>query len=157
MVIGGFALPAYGEVRTTLDIDIAVRVEKAIDYDALVAMAKESGLQPSVSSFRNAVNVFIDKESGVEVELWLRPDGVSWDSELIRRRKKARMGSVEAMLIPPEDFIVTKLSRPDRGAQDEKDVRGVLARLSGTLDRPYLNRRAKRAGVAELLHAIERE
>jgi predicted nucleotidyltransferase len=61
----------------------------------------------------------------------------------------------EAWVISPEDFIVNKLARPDRGAVDEQDVKSVLVRQEDKLDRKYLERRARDAGVFNILKIIE--
>ena len=50
---------------------------------------------------------------------------------------------------------MTKLSGPDRGVQDERDVKSVLERLHGSLDTKYLEKRATGAGVLALLRALE--
>lgn len=155
MVIGGFALPSYGAIRATVGLDVAVRIGDGKEFDAFVGRARRAGFRPGVASFSNPVSVFSDRRTGLEVEFWLRPDGIEWDRETLRRRRKARIGSTEVWLVSPEDFVVTKLSRPDRGVQDEKDAKGVLSRLGGSLDREYLERRAGRAGVLALLRAIE--
>lgn len=154
MVIGGFALPSYGAVRTTVDLDIAVRVDSAKEFESFVDKAAAAKLQPRIASFENPDCVFLDKETGMEVEFWLRPDGVRWDAETLRRRRRAKIGSAEVWLVSPEDFIVSKLARPDRGVQDEKDVAGIMARLGDHLDRRYLKMRARRAGVEAVLGAI---
>jgi predicted nucleotidyltransferase len=156
MVIGGFALPSFGPVRTTVDVDLAVKVDSAKESERLVARASAENFMPGVASYSNPVCVLLDKKTGLEVELWLRPDGVEWDRETLRKRRRVRTGGVKAWVISPEDFIVSKLARPDRGVQDEKDVAGVLARLGVFLDRSYLNKRARRAGVLPVLEAISR-
>ncbi len=156
MVIGDFVLPSYGAIRSTADLDVAVRVESSKEFNSFVSRAKRFGFEPGVISFSNPVSVFRDGKTGLEVEFWIRPDGVKWDRETTRRRRKTKIGTVDVWLVSPEDFIVTKLSRPDRGVQDEKDVKGVLTRLHGSIDRGYLERRAGKAGVLALLQAIDR-
>lgn len=155
MVIGGFALPSYGSIRATVDLDVAVRIRTPKEFRDFVEGAKKSGFEPGVASFSNPVSIFVDAKTGVEVEFWLRPDGLKWDARLMRRRRKARIGKVSVWLVSPEDFIVTKLARPDRGVQDEKDAKGVLVRLDRSLDRKYLRERAANAGVLALLQSIE--
>lgn len=155
MVIGGFALPSYGAIRATVDLDIAVRIEDEKEFDTFVEQAKKAGFRSSLASFSNPVSVFSDVRTGLEVEFWLRPDGIEWGSETLRKRRKTKIGTAEVWLVSPEDFAVSKLSRPDRGVQDEKDVKGVLTRLGKSLDRKYLEKRAEKAGVLALLRAIE--
>lgn len=57
-------------------------------------------------------------------------------------------------MIGPEDFIVNKLARSDRRAQDEADAASVLARQDGKIDYKYLWKRAEAAGVKGTLEAI---
>ena len=156
MVIGGFALPSFGPIRTTVDLDVAVKVDSAKEFERLVTKAAEEKFKPGVASFSDSVCVFLDEKTGLEIELWLRPDGIEWDRETLRRRSRVEIGEAKAWVVSPEDFIVTKLARPDRGVQDEKDVAGVLVRLGNRLDLGYLNRRARRAGVLSVLEAISR-
>ena len=54
----------------------------------------------------------------------------------------------------PEDFIVNKLARQDRGVQDEQDALSVLALQQDKLDYAYLIKRAKNAGVDGLLDTL---
>jgi hypothetical protein len=74
----------------------------------------------------------------------------------LRRRVKVRPfnDSFEMFAIGPEDFIVNKLARGDRGVQDEQDAVSVLAMQKNKLDYPYLKKRAKQAGVAAFLETL---
>jgi len=156
MIIGGFALPHYGAIRSTADLDVAVAVKDEETFQKFVRKAGEAGFEAVPSSYANPVSVLFERATGLEVEVWLRPDGISWDEETIKRREKVRIGTVQAYVVSPEDFMVTKLARPDRGLQDEKDVKSVFARLGGKIDREYLEERARAAGVSALLQAVER-
>jgi predicted nucleotidyltransferase len=156
MIIGGFALPSYGAIRTTVDLDLAVRVQTPLDFQTFLVMAEQSGFKPSAASFSDPVVILTDEKTGMEIELWLRPDGIEWDGETLERRKQVRMGSSDVYIVSPEDFMVSKLARPDRGVQDEKDVKSVLVRMGGSIDTEYLGRRAKKAGVLAILRQIER-
>ena len=156
MVIGGFALPSYGAIRATADLDLAVRIQTPSEFENLIAVARKSGFEPSVASFSNPPVVLTDERTGMEVELWLRPDGIVWDQETLKRRVLTRFESAELYVVSPEDFIVSKLARPDRGVQDEKDVKSVLVRMEGVIDKRYLETRAANAGVLAILMAVER-
>jgi hypothetical protein len=59
-------------------------------------------------------------------------------------------------VIGPEDFIVNKLALSDRRAQDEVDAASILAKQHGKIDQKYLRKRAKAAGVGDLLDEIVR-
>lgn len=154
MLVGGYALPFYGEIRTTIDIDIGVAIMTEKQFDIFRKAAEESGFSPQICSFSNPECIFIDDETGLEIEFWMRLDGVDWDEETLKRRQRHTMDGFEAWVISPEDFIVNKLARPDRTVQDEKDVKSVLVRLHDTLDRRYLEANAKKAGVLSLLRRI---
>ncbi len=60
-----------------------------------------------------------------------------------------------SMIAFPEDFILTKLARPDRGAIDEQDLKSVLVRQADNLDEAYLEKRAQNMGVLAVLKTIQ--
>ena len=154
MIIGGYALPYYGRIRTTLDIDIAVALQLEDEFEQFCREAESTGYVLSLASIKNPVFILLDNESGLEFELWTRLDGVDWNSETLFRRRRKRFDDFEVWVISPEDFIVNKLARPDRGAIDEQDVKSVLVRLKDTLDWEYLENQAKKAGINSVLHSI---
>jgi hypothetical protein len=156
MLIGGFALPAYGRIRATLDLDIAIAAPFP-DVVRLHSRLAEHGYQlPSSPNERAPLFVMTDLQNVVEIEVWTKPDGVTFDDELLQRRVKVRPfdDDFEMFAIGPEDFIVNKLSRKDRGVQDEMDVVSVLKRQKGRLDHVYLSKRAEAADVTELLEML---
>lgn len=156
MLIGGYALPAYGRVRATQDIDIAI----AATFPRLVELHKrlvECGFQlPASPSEQAPLFILTDVENRAEIEIWTKPDGVVFDRDLLRKRVRVRPfhDDFEMYAIGPEDFIVNKLSRKDRGVQDEMDVVSVLAHQKGKLDYAYLERRARAADVTALLRLL---
>jgi predicted nucleotidyltransferase len=156
MVIGGFALPFYGRIRSTLDIDVAVKPPSEESFSRFVALAREKGFTPTVCSYSNPVSIFIDEATRMEVELWTRPDGVEWDEETLGKRRRVQGSGVSFWIISPEDFIVSKLARPDRVEQDELDVKSVLTLKESELDADYLEMRAKKFGIYQLLAEIKR-
>jgi len=155
MVIGGYALPFYGRIRTTVDLDLAVAIRTEKDLEEFCSWLQQNDFEATISSFQNPLIVVLDNKERVEMELWLRPDGIAFDDECLRRRRKVRLDEgVEARVVSPEDFIVNKLARPDRGAIDEQDVKSVLTRQKGKLDEEYLRKRAQKAGVLTVLQMI---
>lgn len=156
MLIGGYALPAYGRIRATQDIDIAI----ATTFSEVVRLHRrlvERGFQlPSSPSEQAPLFLVTDLENKAEIEVWTKPDGIVFDDEFLRRRVRVSPfgDDFEMFAVGPEDFIVNKLSRKDRGVQDEMDVVSVLKRQKSALDYEYLAKRAKAAGASGLLSVL---
>lgn len=158
MVIGGYALPFYGRIRATVDIDLAVAIGSEEEWNRLCPWLQKNDFEVTIGSIQNPLILALDKKENVEIELWLRPDGIVFDGETLRRRRKMKLDeNVEAWVVSPEDFIVNKLARPDRGAVDEQDVKSVLVRQESKLDWEYLKKRAREAGILTILQAIQAE
>jgi len=156
MFIGGFALPAYGEIRATQDVDVAIAVANLKILTELFNVLITQNFEPSAEPMLEApVSYFLDKENMVDVEIWLRPDGVKLDEEVLKRRQRRRLPNLDIWVIGPEDFIVNKLARRDRRARDENDVVSVLLGQKGKLDKEYLEERAREFDVFELLQVLE--
>jgi hypothetical protein len=156
MIIGGYALPFYGRVRATLDIDIAVAIKTKREHEQLRKWLHEIDVEATLYAPDNPVMVIVDRKEKVEAELWLKPDGITFDNETLKRRRKAKLSeNISAWIISPEDFITNKLARPDRGAVDEQDVKSVLIRQAGKLDNKYLTKRAQQADVLTILQSIQ--
>jgi hypothetical protein len=156
MFIGGFALPAYGEIRATQDVDVAVAVTKLKTLRELFNALATQNFEPVAEPMLEApVSYFLDRENMVDVEIWLRPDGVRLDEEVLKRRQRRKLPDLDIWVIGPEDFIVNKLSRRDRRARDENDVVSVLLGQKEKLDKEYLEERAREFGVFQLLQVLE--
>lgn len=159
MIIGGYALVAYGRFRTTQDVDIAI-VASFPDVVRTYELLRRNGFQlPSSPQPDAPLFLVTDPENLVEIEVWTEPDGVVFDTDLLDRRIRVRPfgDDFEAFAIGPEDFIVNKLARRSKGVQDEQDAVSVLKRQEGKLDHDYLTRRAKQAKVLGLLQTLMRE
>lgn len=155
MIIGGYALPFYGRIRTTIDLDLAGGIKTEEELTRFCDWLRLIDFEATISSPLNPLIVVLDLKEKVEIELWLRPDGIVFDDETLRRRRKVRMDvDVEVWIVSPEDFIVNKLARPDRGVIDEQDVKSVLVRQEDRLDEEYLEKRAEDAGVLTILERI---
>ena len=155
MIIGGYALPHYGRIRTTVDIDLAVSVKTEKELSQLRELLRTIDFETTIYSTRSPLIMVLDQKEKIEMELWLKPDGIVLNAETLRRRRRVKLDqNLEAWIISPEDFIVNKLARPDRGAVDEQDVKSVLVRQEGKLDEEYLKKRASDAGVLAILENI---
>jgi len=156
MIIGGYALPFYGRIRATIDIDLAVAIKTEDELTKFRTWLESIDFELPVCSAKNPVIVIFDKKEKVEIELWLKPDGIVFDNETLRRRRQVTLNAnIRAWIVSPEDFIVNKLARPDRGVTDEQDVKSVLTMQESRLDNQYLKKRAQKAGVLTILQTIQ--
>ena len=156
MIIGGYALPFYGRIRTTIDLDLAVAIKTEEECKKLLGWLRSIDFEATVYSPENPLIVILDQKEKVEIELWLKPDGIVFDGETLRRRRRFKLDlNIEAWVISPEDFIVNKLARPDRSVIDEQDVKSVLVRQESKLDNEYLKKKAQDCGVLGVLDSIQ--
>lgn len=156
MIIGGYALPFYGRIRTTVDIDLAVATKTEEEFNKLLNLLQSADFEPTIRSPLDPLILILDRKEKIETELWLKPDGITLDDETLRRRRKVKLdANILAWIISPEDFIVNKLARPDRGVTDEQDVKSVLVRQEGKLDEEYLKKKAQEADVLTILKTIQ--
>jgi hypothetical protein len=157
MIIGDYALPFYGRIRTTVDLDIAVAIETQKKFTYLLNLLRAADFEPTICS-PNEPLLVVDRQEKIEFEVWTKPDGVIFDDETLRRRRKARLSEdISVWIVSPEDFIVTKLARPNRGVIDEQDVKSVLVRQEGNINWKYLEERAREAEVLTILKTIQDE
>jgi len=159
MLIGGLVLPAYGQIRTTQDIDVAITVREIETLRQLFEELRKNNFEiPTTPNLRAACVYLFDRENVVDVEVWQKPDGVTFDKQLLRRRTRLPLAeNLVVWAIGPEDFIINKLARKDRRVQDEADVVSALVRQKDTLDENYLMQRAKKFGTLGLLEALKKK
>ena len=134
---------------------MAIETQKKFSY--LLNLLRAADFEPTIRS-PNEPLIVVDRQEKIEFEVWTKPDGVIFDDETLRRRRKARLSEdISAWIVSPEDFIVTKLARPNRGVIDEQDVKSVLVRQVGNINWKYLEKRAKEAEVLTILKTIQNE
>ena len=111
MIIGGYALPFYGRIRTTVGLDLAVAVGSQFQFALLLELLRGADFEPTICSSLNSLLLVLDQKEKMELELWTKPDGIVFDRETLERRRKADLSQdVSVWLVSPEDFIVTKTS-----------------------------------------------
>lgn len=158
-VLGGLAIPAYGVPRSTVDVDIGLAVSEVGKVREIMQKLKARKMAVLEEAKLEYTMVYLsDRENLVDVEIWFKPDGITWSEEILRRRWRVTFKldgkPFEVYVLSPEDFIVNKLARMDRSARDEEDVIGVMASSKGKIDWNYLNKRAKEEKVSDLVHEL---
>ena len=156
IIIGGLALPAYNVARTTLDIDICIRINTQKQLNLFVEALKERGIKtkqhPKID--HDLFTVF-GKRS--EAEIWLKPcDAFQWDEQMAEKTKLF-FGDVYVLTV--EDYILTKLARGDRSSVDIDDILKIIIANKDTMDWKYLHFRLEWVGLErdfmEIIKAFE--
>lgn len=161
-VIGGLANAIWGEPRSTLDVDVTVRVEEgrlarvieqlAGRFHSLVSDARAFVAQTSVLPLRSPTGVRIDV-------IFAR---LPFEEDVIRRAVPIRTGGATVRFCTAEDLILMKIAseRP----RDRDDARGVALRRMRELDLGYLEPRInelstllEEPGIAERWSIWKRE
>lgn len=155
-ITGGFAAIAYGEPRTTRDLNIVLEISLE-NIDRLVTVLEATGFYvPGVEDIKTGRMTTL----GVtHIETISRADLVLSGNEKFDRVKFERIRVIDfpgvGMLnfASPEDIILNKL-RWGRESQSEKqwrDVLGVLKVQGDSLDFEYLREWANQLGLGEML------
>lgn len=155
VVVGAFAVSAWGRPRSTEDIDVILEVDQA-KVEALVLAFGERDLTLRGEDLEAALRegshaTVFDERSIYHVDL--RP---ATDADTRRTLSSSEQVELHGETIPvasPEETIAHKLLYASE--QDIQDAEGIYARQADRLDRAILARRCKQLGVLEELRALE--
>ena len=158
MVVGGFAAIFYGEPRLTLDVDIVVDMKEE-HMEPFVATfpvpdyyVSEEGIRDSLRR-RYPFNV-IQPATGAKIDMMpLTTDPLTFGAFERRQRITYDEAGHTATFISAEDLVLSKLSAFQRAGSERhlRDARGVLIIRGEMLDVKAMRRRARAAGILELL------
>lgn len=144
VIIGGLALPAYKVARTTLDIDICIKIKSQKELDTFIKTLEENEIitkqQPKVDH-----DLFTVFGKNSEAEIWLKPcDAFQWDDQMT---EKIQLFFRDVYVLAVEDYILTKLARTDRSSIDIDDVLKIIIANKNSLDWDYFKFRIKWADL----------
>jgi hypothetical protein len=153
MVIGAFALSAWGRPRATLDLDFMILADefprglwKALNSAGFHTDQTWASHNPMLRGSQIRM-----RSGGIVVDI-LNPRD-EHDRYAFKNRRKKLFRRRYLWFPSPEDLILQKIKvgRP----QDFGDAMGILQRTGRTLDRRYVQRWARRLGlIAELDHVF---
>lgn len=137
MVIGGVANLFWGIPRTTLDIDVTIKVQEE-SYLSLIERVKHDfklRVDDPLSFIRRTSVLPIEDRNGIRLDLIFAR--LPYEFKAIRRSKRVRVHGEWIQVCSPEDLIIHKIisERP----RDREDVQGIISLLRGKLDRRYLD------------------
>lgn len=155
-VTGGVAAIAYGEPRTTRDVDLVLEIAPA-QVEALAAALTDSGFYvPGVEEVKAGQMQSLGVthiESVSRADLVISGDGVFDQLRFQRRRLIAMANGTQVYFSSPEDLILAKLRWGKRSNSEKqwRDVLGVLKVQQEMLDYGYLGEWAERLELSDLL------
>lgn len=157
-VIGGFAVSAWGQPRTTSDVDVLLALPEADAPDVLAAALRARGLSCDARDLADARRTgghatIFDEGSVFHVDAKIARTPL--EREQVDAAAEVRFHGAMLRVARAEDVIAFKLKFGSE--QDLKDARSILARQAGRLDEGRLLRLADRLGVQKELERLRAE
>jgi hypothetical protein len=161
MIGGAVAAWAWGEPRSTLDLDLVVDVPlEAVDRlseelekrDMLVPaeIIRDNILESRSDLPINAIHMY----SGYKADLYPLREGDELRTSALQRRQKIDMGEPfgELYLHSPEDLIIYKLDYYSLGQQTKhlRDITSIVMTLGDELDFDYIENWVNKKGLTSL-------
>lgn len=149
VIVGGIAVSAWGNIRTTRDVDILLLLNEGDANDLEVALKRERfsiQAEDIVDALKQRSHFTIFDEVS---EYHLDAKGIYSENDrlTLSRRRKVNLADFAFYVASPEDLIANKLLFGSE--QDIKDAEGMYARQFDSLDRAYVEGRCKRLEVYE--------
>lgn len=160
-VTGGVAAIAYGDPRTTRDVDIVIQIPQATVLDLQATLEQAgfyvAGVDDVVAGRMKTIQI-TQIETISRADLMLSDDSAYAQSQFARRRQYSFPNENETAvyLASPEDLVISKL-RWGLRTESEKQQRDVLAILKvqqSNLDYQYIHHWAAKFDLALLLEEI---
>lgn len=155
-ITGGVAAIAYGEPRTTRDLDAVIEIVPSAIDPLVQALEQEGFYVPGVEDVRCGR---MQTLGVTHIESISRADLIISGASELERLKFDRSRAIEMpgggvlYFASPEDVVLAKLVW-GRGSQSEKqwrDVLGILKVQAESLDCNYLTERAESLGIIDAL------
>lgn len=159
-ITGGVASIAYGEPRTTRDLDLVVEVKQA-HITRLVAALEQAGFYcppgavEDIQTGRGQVLSVTHMETILNADIVLSPDNAFERSKMQRRRLESlnEAGTTQFWITSPEDLILALWRQTSQSEKQWRDVLGVL-KVQGETLFEYMKQWAKVLGVVDALAQV---
>jgi len=158
MFTGALAASYYGTPRTTIDVDVIVRVSEK-EPTSLVAALRKAGMEANERRIREVLKsgykilTFKDKKSPFTLDIML-------SDEKLRKRGGTILG-LSTFYQVPEELILAKLRMikatvpSERAQKDKDDVKAILRESRVNVD--ALKKRARKENTVKILEELEED
>lgn len=159
MFTGALAASYYGAPRTTIDVDVLVKVSEKELETSLVAALRKAGMQVNERRIKEVL------KSGYRI-LTFRDKKSSFTLDIILSGKRLRKRGGTILGLPtfyqvPEDLILAKLRMikatvpMERAQKDRDDVKAILRESRVNLN--AIKRRARKENTFKILEELEED
>ena len=167
LIGGALATWAWGEPRTTKDVDLVVEINRGA-AEPLSRALKKRGIHLTTDIILATLNDdrgdlplnAIHGPSGYKADLYLLREGDTFRAEAFRRRILVDLGPElgELYLHTPEDLIVNKLYFYSLSQQTKhlRDITAIVENFGEELDEVYIQRWAGKKGLQTLWENLRR-
>lgn len=159
-VTGSMGSMAYGEYRSTIDVDIVADMTPT-HVSALMSAFPEPDHYLSEEAMREAIRArtqfnLIHVSTGLKVDFMIPEASPFNASRFARMRSVALSPECRVPVASAEDIILMKLRYFSAGGSDKhlRDIAGMLRIMRERLDRPYVEQWAGQLGVRDLWQAV---
>jgi hypothetical protein len=149
VIVGGIAVMYHGVPRTTVDIDLILKLEDS-EIELFASFLNSEGFDVSKKELNDALRtgthctVFVG--DGL-LRLDLQGTSSQFDEMTLERRISVEFEGVQMYLGSAEDTLINKILF--QGEQDLQDARGILVRNKDDLDYAYIDMMCKDLGIYE--------
>jgi hypothetical protein len=162
MVVGSVASMAYGEHRSTGDVDIVIQLQPK-DVGAICKAFPDTEYYVSESAIREAIRYermfnVIDYKSSYKIDFAVSQQSPWGRAQLERRQRIEIMPGVMGYSASPEDVIISKMLYYREG-ESEKHLRDIAAmcRISGDIfDNAYLESWINKLSLGPIWDAVQK-
>jgi len=160
-VTDSMASMAYGEYRSTLDVDVVVDL-KYVHVRDLLDRFHQPEYYLSDIAIREAMEncsqfIIIQVPTGLKIDVMI-PDNTPYNTSRFARAREIKITPDESVRVSaPEDVILKKLEYYKEGGSDKhpRDIASMIKVSGETFDREYLERWAAALGVVEEWNRIK--
>ncbi|CAN5783059.1 hypothetical protein BH23GEM3_BH23GEM3_13430 [soil metagenome] len=160
-IVGSIGSMAYGEPRSTRDIDLVVEL-KPKDVPRLRLSFPAPDFYLDEAHARSVVRTgglfnIIHPASGFKLDIYVPADEIE-ERQVKRARILPALPDRSARFSPPEELILKKLQFCAMGGSDKhlRDIAAMLQISPEQIDHAYVTREAARLGLGELWEAVVR-
>lgn len=156
MVTGSFAMSAYGEIRSTRDIDIVIQLSdkqasSMVDIFASEYYISETSVRRAIAK-RSMFNM-IRQPYGEKIDCIMQKD-TEFARTSFGRRRLVKVSGVEFWTTTKEDLIIAKLEWA-RDSLSEMQIRDIANLTSNEYDSNYVNTWIARLGLSAIWAEVE--